>query len=200
MKTFLIVFGIAVAGVLGFMSEPALRITLTGPAVKTPASVVTPEQPVAESETVSTIITDEPPPAPEPVNVPEDPPIQPEPQPEPEPAAEPQPEPTLDAEPAVEPEPEPVEPEEPVAVIETDVVKIMQKSIQDGDIDEFTSEQVLEWKAEAEETVDDEVFQTGTATYKAETIFGVKNIQAKALIQDGKVVRWVWPKSGVEIK
>jgi outer membrane biosynthesis protein TonB len=190
MKTFLIVFGIAVAGVLGFMSEPALRITLTGPAVKEQPSVVTPQEP--ESEPVAITAPDEQPPAP--VIVPEDPPAAPQPATEPQPVPEPEPQP----EPAVEPEP--VEPEEPVAVIETDVVKIMQKSIQDGDIDEFTSEQVLEWKAEAEETVDDEVFQTGTATYKAETIFGVKNIQAKALIQDGKVVRWVWPKSGVEIK
>ena len=40
----------------------------------------------------------------------------------------------------------------------------------------------------------------GTLTYKAETIFGVKTIQAKALITDGKVQRWIWPKSGMEIK
>ena len=43
-------------------------------------------------------------------------------------------------------------------------------------------------------------FQTGTLNYKAETIFGVRTIQAKALISNGEVVRWIWPKSGMEIR
>ena len=80
------------------------------------------------------------------------------------------------------------------------VVKVMQTSIRNGQIKEFTYAQVLEWKAEPDETVDGEVFQAGTVTYKAETIFGVKTIQAKALIKAGKVQRWFWPKSRIEIK
>jgi len=48
--------------------------------------------------------------------------------------------------------------------------------------------------------VDGTKFQTGLAAYKAETIFGVKNIQAKALIQGGKVISWIWPTSGLEIQ
>jgi hypothetical protein len=80
------------------------------------------------------------------------------------------------------------------------VVEIMKTSIRNGQIKEFAFNQVLGWKAEANETVDGEVFQTGSASYKAETIFGVKTIQAKALIKGGKVKRWIWPKSGMEIK
>ncbi|MEI8038194.1 MAG: hypothetical protein WCJ14_07365 [Verrucomicrobiota bacterium] len=76
----------------------------------------------------------------------------------------------------------------------------MQESVRSQQIKEFTLAQVLGWKAEADETVNGEVFQAGTLTYKAETIFGVKTIQAKALIKDGKVQRWIWPKSGLEIK
>ncbi len=76
----------------------------------------------------------------------------------------------------------------------------MQTSIRNGQIKEFTYPQVLSWKQEANETVDGQVFQTGSVTYKAETIFGVKTIQAKALIKGGKVQRWIWPKSGMEIK
>jgi hypothetical protein len=76
----------------------------------------------------------------------------------------------------------------------------MQESIRDGQIKEFKFEQVLGWKAGENETVDGQTFQTGLVSYKAETIFGVKTIQAKALIQKGKVVRWIWPKSGMEIK
>jgi hypothetical protein len=76
----------------------------------------------------------------------------------------------------------------------------MQESVRTGQIKEFTFDQVLAWKAEADETIDGETYQTGLASYKAETIFGVKTIQAKALIKNGKVQRWIWPKSGMEIK
>ncbi len=76
----------------------------------------------------------------------------------------------------------------------------MQTSLQEHQIKEFTIEQVLGWKAESNETVNGVVFQVGSLTYKAETIFGVKTIQAKALIKDGQVQHWIWPKSGLEIK
>jgi len=60
---------------------------------------------------------------------------------------------------------------------------------------------VTEWSPEAKvETIDGEVYGIGMLSYKAETVFGEKIIEAKALIQDGKVVRWLWPKSGMEIK
>ncbi|MBC7981442.1 MAG: hypothetical protein H7Y36_12845 [Armatimonadetes bacterium] len=82
-----------------------------------------------------------------------------------------------------------------------DVVAIMQASIRKSDIKEFTFDQVLDWlPGENPETVDGETYATGIASYKAETVFGVKTIQAKAFIKDGKVVRWLWPKSGMEIK
>ena len=81
-----------------------------------------------------------------------------------------------------------------------DVVKVMQESIRSAQVKEFTFDQVLGWEAAAEETVDGEVFKTGLVSYKAETIFGVKTIQAKALIKGDKVQRWIWPKSGMEIK
>jgi hypothetical protein len=76
----------------------------------------------------------------------------------------------------------------------------MQQSIKNGQVKEFTFDQVLEWKAGPNETVDGDSFQTGLVSYKAETIFGVKTIQAKALIKNGKALRWIWPKSGMEIK
>ena len=76
----------------------------------------------------------------------------------------------------------------------------MQESIRTGQIKEFSFDQVLTWKADADETIDGKTYQIGLASYKAETIFGVKTIQAKALIKDGKVQRWIWPKSGMEIK
>ena len=113
-----------------------------------------------------------------------------------EPAAEPATEPT----PTITPAPIPAPAVARVAGAGNSVVKIMQTSIRNGQIKEFAFNQVLGWKAEANETVDGEVYQTGTVAYKAETIFGVKTIQAKALIKGGKVKRWIWPKSGMEIK
>ncbi|MDP3851347.1 MAG: hypothetical protein Q8Q59_12640 [Luteolibacter sp.] len=123
--------------------------------------------------------------------------------PAPEPETTPAPE--LETTPAPEPEPEPEftaapAPDAPAIAGATDPVSLMQASIRSGQIKEFTFEQVLGWKAEADETIEGEIFQTGTASYKAETIFGIKTIQAKALIKDGKVRRWIWPKSGMEIK
>lgn len=111
--------------------------------------------------------------------------------------------------PAVPAEPEmvkePAEPEPELAAVvpdgPLDIVSVMQGSIKAGEIKEFTLDQVLDWKAsEAPETIDGESYQTGIASYKAETVFGVKTIQAKALIKGGKVTRWLWPKSGMEIK
>ena len=76
----------------------------------------------------------------------------------------------------------------------------MKASVKGGAVKEFTMEQVQTWKAGEKENVDGEDFQTGTADYKAETIFGVKTVQAKALIKAGKVSKWVYAKTGMEIR
>lgn len=115
----------------------------------------------------------------------------------PEFAEEPQPEPEPEVTPTPKPRPAPVT---QAAGGSTNLVTVMQESIRNGQVKEFTFAQVLEWKPAATETVDGEQFQTGLISYKAETIFGVKTIQAKALIKDGRVQRWIWPKSGMEIK
>lgn len=154
----------------------------------------------------------EPAPAPEPAPVPEPAPaVTPAPEPMVEPAPIPEPAPVVTPapapEPVVEPQPEPTPTPEPapapspaVPAGPANVVTAMQESVRNKEISEFTFDQVLDWKPGAAETVDGEQFQTGLISYKAETIFGVKTIQAKALIKDGKVKRWIWPKSGMEIK
>lgn len=105
---------------------------------------------------------------------------------------------------------EPAPEETPAPVVEAFVppvgkagavlVKIMQTSIRNGQLKEFAFNQVRGWKPEANETVDGVLYQTGVAAYKAETVFGTKTILAKALIKNGKVARWIWPKSGIAIK
>ncbi len=159
-------------------------------------------------------------PAPEPAPVPPvttpggdsaEPPVTPEPPPVPEPAPVPvpTPEPTPEPAPTPVPVPEPAPmPEPPVAAPpvtatnagSADVVEVMKASVKSGQIAEFKFDQVLEWKAGESEAVDGVSFQTGTALYKAVTFLGEKTIEAKAFIKDGAVQRWIWPRSGMEIK
>lgn len=145
---------------------------------------------VAQTNLVEQLIANPPPP----------PVVEPEPKPEPV-VAQKDPEPMPEPEPKPEPEPEPEPaPTAGATLSPDDIVKLMQESVRSAQIKEFTFDQVTGWKAGEEEEVDGSKFQTGLAAYKAETIFGVKNIQAKALIQGGKVIRWIWPTSGLEIQ
>jgi hypothetical protein len=81
-----------------------------------------------------------------------------------------------------------------------EIVALIQENIRSAKIKEFTFEKVTDWKAGDESEIDGVKYQSGDITYKSETIFGVKNIQARALIQGGKVARWIWPSSGLEIQ
>ena len=167
---------------------------------------------------------------PEPAPAPETPAAKPEPKPEPPPVAaqpevkkpEPAPAPKPPPAPAPAPKPEPAppvaggqpagqpappagapaQPEPPKQATShaAEIVNIMKASIRSGQIKEFTYNQVIGWKGGGEEKIEGETYLTGLVAYKAKTIFGVNTIQAKALIQDGKVVKWIWPKSGMEIK
>ncbi len=125
-----------------------------------------------------------------------------EPEPEPQaPIVEEKVEPEQPATPVMEP-PNPSADEPAIATDagNSDVVQVMKDSVTSGQIKEFTLAQVLDWSPAADEVVDGEKFQIGLVSYKAETIFGIKTLQAKALVRGGKVQRWVRPKSGVEIK
>ncbi|MBK1883830.1 hypothetical protein JIN85_15540 [Luteolibacter pohnpeiensis] len=214
MKVLFSIVCVAVAAVLGYIAEPSLRRDLDRFF----------EIPSADSDQAETSTKPQPTPAPakpQPEPKPPVPKVTPEPAPEPEPV---EPTPPTEVTPALEPEPsdhstnpepEPQKEPEPPAPEPTEettnetedtaaadgdaVIKIMQDSIRNGDIKEFKSDQVVEWKASGKETIDGENFDTGLVSYKAETIFGVKAIQAKALIKNGEVARWIWPKSGMEI-
>jgi hypothetical protein len=121
--------------------------------------------------------------------------LSPSPTPPPAVVSNPTPTPTP-PEPAPAPEPEP----EPAALNEEQIVAAMKASVSGGAIKEFAAEQVQAWKIGDEEIVDGETYQTGLAAYKAETIFGPKTVQAKALIKGGKVVKWIYAKTGMEIR
>ena len=103
--------------------------------------------------------------------------------------------------PVVEPTPPPVPvPAAGGKLSDEAVIDLMKESIAGGAVKEFTIDQVKGWKIAGDETIDGTEYQTGLAAYEAATIFGVRPVQAKALIKDGKVERWVYAKSGMEIQ
>lgn len=136
------------------------------------------------------------PPAPVPAPVPA-------PNPTPVAGVDPTPTPTPEPMPVVEPEPEPAPTPAPVGgakLTDDEIIALMKESIAGGAVKEFTSDQVKGWKPNGDETIDGTEYQTGLAAYEAATIFGVRPVQAKALIKDGKIERWVYAKSGMEIQ
>ena len=197
MKVFLFLMGLSVAGILGYTLEPQLRYTLTG------------EKPVLEeARKVEKVVTAGQEDVSEKVaELPKTMQVEEEAKPEVSGKIEAEVVIPKEKEAAIEPPPAaavavvPPVAVAPVKAGPADVVGVMQASIKGGEIKEFSFDQVLEWQAtDGPEKFDGETYQTGIAAYKAETVFGVKTIQAKALIKDGKVVRWLWPKSGMEIK
>lgn len=179
-----------VVGKSGFEGKVAIKSTdLIQQIAQNPPKAPTPD-PVPVPEPT-------PPPVPEPAPTPA-----PTPAPAPTPIPEPTPIPRGESEPeppAPVPAPTPA-PAAPATLGDADIVKIMQESYRSGLIKEFVVDKATGWKAIGEEKIDGETYVTGLVDYSAETIFGVKSVQAKALIKDGKVVKWISPKSGMEIK
>ena len=125
-----------------------------------------------------------------------------EPTPAPAPAPAPGPGPEMTPAPAPTP-PAPAPAPAPAGggdLTEDQIVALMKESIAGGAVKEFKTDQVKGWKAAEKETIDGTEYQTGLAAYEAQTIFGVKPVQAKALIKGGKIERWVYAKSGMEIQ
>ncbi|MBJ7396744.1 MAG: hypothetical protein JHC76_11930 [Akkermansiaceae bacterium] len=186
------------------LPEPSHEPAPTPPQDVAPVAEAAPEATPAEAvpETPAQLEPEPSPPPTEPAPLTEtSPPIEPAPLTESVPPTEPAP--LTESAPPTEPAPlsESAPLTESVdAPADADLVQVMQASIDAGQIKEFTKAQVLSWTSSTDEIAEGETYQIGLAAYKAETIFGIKTIQAKAMIQSGKVVRWIWPKSGMEIK
>lgn len=185
-----------------------MRPSLTGTAGAPPEPLAMAPEPASSADGFASVT---PPPMPTPVPDPMVPDVEPEPEPvaavdpmdTPPPVDLPEPdatEPEMVDVPGLEPEPMPEPDVAEPAGTPADVVAVMQASIKGGEIKEFTFQQVQGWKAGEDEVVDGATFQTGLVAYTAETVFGVRTIEAKAFIKGGKVERWIWPKSGLEIK
>lgn len=80
------------------------------------------------------------------------------------------------------------------------VVALLKADVGAGKVTEFKANQVTEWKAGEEIDFDGETYQTGHVTFKAETILGVQEHEAIALIEGGKVYKWMWAKTKLEMR
>jgi len=206
MKYFFPMLCVVAAGGAGYMFEPKITPNLISDIkVKERVTVVNlDEKEAAEQEKEKKVEPALPKvdPAPEPPPVakvdPAPMPPAPQPKPEPPPVAQTEPEPTP------EPTPEPPAPAPTPAATqlsETQIVSVMQESIKSGKLTEFTFEQAVKWEAASDEEVDGVKYQVGLATFRKETILGpLTTMHAKALLKDGKVAKWVWKTSGLEIK
>ncbi|WAC21733.1 hypothetical protein OVA24_10085 [Luteolibacter sp. SL250] len=109
--------------------------------------------------------------------------------------------PTDGTNPALKPGDAPAEPTgEFVSMSADEIVQTMQDSLKGATIKDIKFDQVSEWAGGEPEEVDGKKFNTGTISYKAQTILGLKSRKAKAYIVGGKVVRWINPTSGTEIQ
>lgn len=103
-------------------------------------------------------------------------------------------------EPMPEPRPEPQPEPKAAQLSEAAVIDLMKSSIAAGAIKEFTADKVLGWKLEGVEEIDGQEYQVGLIIYNADTIFGVQKHEVKALILDGKIKKWIWAQTGVEVR
>ncbi len=107
---------------------------------------------------------------------------------------------TPDPEPVTIPEPAPAP--EPVVnkLDEAAIVLVMKASVEDGEVSEFETSQVTSWKAGNDMEFDGETYQTGIVTFKAQTILGVQEHDAIALIKDDGIHKWMWAKTKLEMR
>jgi len=83
-----------------------------------------------------------------------------------------------------------------VKLSEQELIDVLKSSVKAGDVNEFNFDQVVDWKLSGE----DGVYQVGMVTYKADTIFDEQQLEAKALVKDGKVVKWLWPTTNTKMR
>ncbi len=105
----------------------------------------------------------------------------------------------VEEKPMKKPEPEP-EPAASVKLTDEQMIEQMKASIKGGAVKEFSVDQVKSWKVGADEEIDGVKYRVGLAVYEAKTIFGVREVTAKALFAEGKLKKWVYANTGMQIR
>ena len=94
---------------------------------------------------------------------------------------------------------EEAEPVKSSELSESELIRVMKKSVKAGMVSEFSVGDVSQWRSTEAEEVEGVSYQAGLATYEKETLFGKQPVVAKCLILNGKPKRWVYAKTGVDV-
>lgn len=191
---------IGLEGTTVLIAPPGMDYTVRMPADRT--NLV--DQLIALGIQPGQAVTPTPTPTPVPVPTPTPTPV-PTPTPTPVPVPTPTPAPTPVPTPVPTPTPTPTPTPAPVPVAgpqlsSEQIVAAMQNDLKSGGLKEFSFEDVTEWKAGEPKALDGVTLQTGMVSYTTKSIFGTKTLEAQAFISNGKVLKWIWPKSGITLE
>ena len=91
---------------------------------------------------------------------------------------------------------------EPIAVEAepASIVDVMKASVKEEEVTEFKLADVISWKEGESFELEGESYAAGVVTFKSETILGVQENEAIALIKDGAVYKWLWEKTKLEMR
>lgn len=82
-----------------------------------------------------------------------------------------------------------------------EIIAMMKKEVEAGNVREFKTSQVTEWKVGPEEIFNGNTYQqSGRVIFKAQTLLGEQIHGAIALIKDGKIDRWLWARNMLEMR
>jgi len=91
--------------------------------------------------------------------------------------------------------------EDPVTKLtDEQILEGMKVSIKGGALKEVTFKSVIDWSVGENHKIDGTEYQVGVAKYKGKTIFGVKEIKARALFTKGKLEKWIYGNSDMQIQ
>jgi hypothetical protein len=76
----------------------------------------------------------------------------------------------------------------------------MKKSLVAGEVSEFSIKEVKKVTVEPSEERDGVSYEVGSVLLKKVTLFGEREEKVIALIQDGKVQKWLWMPSEMEVR
>lgn len=80
------------------------------------------------------------------------------------------------------------------------VRKAMKQSLMSGAVTEFSVQDVKKVEVESPQNRDGVSYEVGSVTIKDLTIFGEQETKVIALIQNGKVQKWLWMPSEMEVQ
>lgn len=91
------------------------------------------------------------------------------------------------------------EPADITGISSDELISLMKQSVRNKVVTQFTYESTKSWTSKGSKDIGGVKYQVGEVTYGAKTIFGDETLRAKALFQDGRLIKWVWPTTNADM-